>query len=393
FKTKCGPGKQERDKQRTEARSLLQSYPFSQIEEVDVAMEWDFAWESTELEPKEDDHFASLVDFTSSDTDSALGTLKLSMADPKEQSLNKPNDTRGSILVPSPSGSSKKLNGIQKLSCLVDGCKADLSSCREYHRRHRVCEHHSKTPIVNIKGEEKRFCQQCSRFHSLGEFDEVKRSCRKRLDGHNRRRRKSQPEPFYLSSKNFLANYKGPRMLHFGKPHLYATASVKNMWPFETKSAGEPWIYRSHERLPVNNEQHSPNSSFNGGDNGLFFLEKNDPKLGSSKTNPEEAFVYQPLAGSQRFPSEEVSLPLDSGGRALYLLSTHPTQVSAENHLSQPNETCSFQLLDFNVKEKPLDPYPGYDPNKTNIQMLRMEMGPDCLLEYGALQVLPISLE
>lgn len=28
----------------------------------------------------------------------------------------------------------------------------------------------------------------------LAEFDEVKRSCRKRLDGHNRRRRKPQPE-------------------------------------------------------------------------------------------------------------------------------------------------------------------------------------------------------
>lgn len=32
------------------------------------------------------------------------------------------------------------------------------------------------------------------RFHSLAEFDEGKRSCRKRLDGHNRRRRKPQPE-------------------------------------------------------------------------------------------------------------------------------------------------------------------------------------------------------
>lgn len=31
------------------------------------------------------------------------------------------------------------------------------------------------------------------RFHLLVEFDEVKRSCRKRLDGHNKRRRKPQP--------------------------------------------------------------------------------------------------------------------------------------------------------------------------------------------------------
>lgn len=33
-----------------------------------------------------------------------------------------------------------------------------------------------------------------SRFHPLSEFDEGKRSCRRRLAGHNRRRRKTQPE-------------------------------------------------------------------------------------------------------------------------------------------------------------------------------------------------------
>lgn len=52
------------------------------------------------------------------------------------------------------------------------------------------------------------------RFHSLGEFDEGKRSCRKRLDGHNRRRRKAQPEPFYWNFKNFMSSYKGMEKLH-----------------------------------------------------------------------------------------------------------------------------------------------------------------------------------
>lgn len=32
------------------------------------------------------------------------------------------------------------------------------------------------------------------RFHPLSEFDEGKRSCRRRLAGHNRRRRKTQPD-------------------------------------------------------------------------------------------------------------------------------------------------------------------------------------------------------
>ncbi|KAA8549029.1 hypothetical protein F0562_000713 [Nyssa sinensis] len=45
-----------------------------------------------------------------------------------------------------------------------------------------------------------RFCQQCSRFHALKEFDEGKRSCRRRLAGHNKRRRKTQPDNVVNSS-------------------------------------------------------------------------------------------------------------------------------------------------------------------------------------------------
>ncbi|KAH9297014.1 hypothetical protein KI387_028696, partial [Taxus chinensis] len=79
--------------------------------------------------------------------------------------------------------------------CQAEGCKADLSNAKHYHRRHKVCEFHSKAPTVITGGVHQRFCQQCSRFHALSEFDEVKRSCRKRLADHNRRRRKPQPNP------------------------------------------------------------------------------------------------------------------------------------------------------------------------------------------------------
>ncbi|CAL9120952.1 unnamed protein product [Musa textilis] len=78
--------------------------------------------------------------------------------------------------------------------CQVDDCKADLSSAKDYHRRHKVCEVHSKTAKALVGKQMQRFCQQCSRFHPLLEFDEGKRSCRTRLVGHNRRRRKTQPE-------------------------------------------------------------------------------------------------------------------------------------------------------------------------------------------------------
>ncbi|KAM6587445.1 hypothetical protein CsatA_010050 [Cannabis sativa] len=76
--------------------------------------------------------------------------------------------------------------------CQAEGCNADLSHAKHYHRRHKVCEFHSKASTVIAAGLTQRFCQQCSRFHILSEFDNGKRSCRKRLADHNRRRRKTQ---------------------------------------------------------------------------------------------------------------------------------------------------------------------------------------------------------
>ncbi|PUZ48326.1 hypothetical protein GQ55_7G237000 [Panicum hallii var. hallii] len=75
--------------------------------------------------------------------------------------------------------------------CQVEGCHAELAGAKDYHRRHKVCEAHSKAPRVVVLGAEQRFCQQCSRFHAVSEFDDAKRSCRRRLAGHNERRRKS----------------------------------------------------------------------------------------------------------------------------------------------------------------------------------------------------------
>ncbi|XP_021299070.1 teosinte glume architecture 1-like [Herrania umbratica] len=125
------------------------------------------------------------------------------------KSLNKFKNSRGLQLESPPSWSMKRpamAKGNARISCSVDGCKSDLGKYREYYRRHRVCEHHSKDPVVIIRGEEQRFCQQCSRFHALGEFDEEKRSCRKRLDGHNRRRRKSRPESLFTSPESNLGS-------------------------------------------------------------------------------------------------------------------------------------------------------------------------------------------
>lgn len=64
------------------------------------------------------------------------------------------------------------------------------------------------------------------RFHLLQEFDEAKRSCRKRLDGHNRRRRKPQPDP--MNSASYLASQQG--IFLFIITTLWYRSSYKINW-------------------------------------------------------------------------------------------------------------------------------------------------------------------
>ena len=50
------------------------------------------------------------------------------------------------------------------VKCQVEGCGVELGAAKEYHRKHRVCEAHTKCPRVVVAGQERRFCQQCSRW-------------------------------------------------------------------------------------------------------------------------------------------------------------------------------------------------------------------------------------
>jgi len=99
--------------------------------------------------------------------------------------------------------------------CQVPSCEADISELKGYHRRHRVCLGCANATAVVLDGETKRYCQQCGklvffdikflclikksssycmtfdgRFHVLSDFDEGKRSCRRKLERHNNRRRR-----------------------------------------------------------------------------------------------------------------------------------------------------------------------------------------------------------
>ncbi|MED6172746.1 hypothetical protein PIB30_052864 [Stylosanthes scabra] len=117
---------------------------------------------------------------------------------------------------------------LQHPSCQVEGCGLDLSSAKDYHRKHRVCESHSKSPRVLIAGFERRFCQQCSRFHGLSEFDDKKRSCRRRLSDHNARRRKPQPEAVQLNTSALSSSPYDPRQLM--NPFGYSRTATNIGW-------------------------------------------------------------------------------------------------------------------------------------------------------------------
>ncbi|KAG6630600.1 squamosa promoter-binding-like protein 8 [Carya illinoinensis] len=111
--------------------------------------------------------------------------------------------------------------------CQAEGCNADLTHAKHYHRRHKVCEFHSKASTVIAAGLTQRFCQQCSRFHLLSEFDNGKRSCRKRLADHNRRRRKThqQPNPESLKSQQENPHNSPPDNLTRSPPDSRAHSS------------------------------------------------------------------------------------------------------------------------------------------------------------------------
>ncbi|KAJ8571156.1 hypothetical protein K7X08_038128 [Anisodus acutangulus] len=246
----------------------------------------------------------------------------------------------------SSTGSSKRAkapgNVTHVARCLVDGCNADLSQCREYHRRHKVCEFHSKTSRVSIGGREQRFCQQCSRFHSLVEFDAGKRSCRKRLDGHNKRRRKPHPDSMAKNS-GLLFGQQGTKPLSFSNQQIFPSAVVSSAWAGVVKTDSDMVLYNNQSHINCMDSQKSfPDSSaqsYKGGSQFQFMQ-------GSDHSFPEASSICQPLLDSaagipssrQKIFSSGLNDIVDSD-RALSLLSSAPAvtrEIGLSHTVQQP---------------------------------------------------------
>lgn len=61
-------------------------------------------------------------------------------------------------------GRGRSGGGVSSPSCQAHNCATDLTEAKRYHRRHKVCEFHSKAAVVMVAGIRQRFCQQCSRY-------------------------------------------------------------------------------------------------------------------------------------------------------------------------------------------------------------------------------------
>ncbi|KAJ0038241.1 hypothetical protein Pint_23738 [Pistacia integerrima] len=185
--------------------------------------------------------------------------------------------------------------------CQVEGCGLDLSSAKDYHRKHRVCEGHSKCPKVIVGGVERRFCQQCSRFHGLSEFDERKRSCRRRLSDHNARRRKPQPEAIRLNPARLSSSlYDGKQQMNFvwsGHPFGQPKPSENLTW--ETISGSKSIQTKGYMLKP----------SKVGGTEGLLHLQGNQvPNPVQSHRHDSNGFFLSKAKGTTVEILNEASL-------------------------------------------------------------------------------------
>ncbi|RWR74504.1 squamosa promoter-binding-like protein 16 [Cinnamomum micranthum f. kanehirae] len=320
-------------------------------------MDWDIKttpWELAELGQDAEPNISSVVGLSNlgeqrnqanCSVDLKLGGL----GDFSDPSSNKWKNSRVPMMG-SPSGTSKRArmpsNGSQMASCLVDGCKSDLSNCREYHRRHKVCEVHAKTPTVMVGGQQQRFCQQCSRFHLLMEFDEVKRSCRKRLDGHNRRRRKPQQDFLSVNSGNLYPSHQGliifsstgTSFSRYVPPQILVSATSDPDWTSVVK-AEDDTHYIQHPSLHIRSGQYPSTASFSidyKGGKQLHFLQGSDSSSAFSNRKIIETPGHTPLnaiAASESSGSKVFAEGLPrvfNSDCALSLLSA-PTQASSSS--------------------------------------------------------------
>ncbi|KAK3008770.1 hypothetical protein RJ639_015220, partial [Escallonia herrerae] len=227
--------------------------------------------------------------------------------------------------------------------CQVEGCNLDLVSAKDYHRRHRICESHSKCPKVTVAGMERRFCQQCSRqliglwckrFHDLSEFDERKRSCRRRLSDHNARRRRPPSEAMQFRSTRMSSSLCDQRQrMNFLLNRVPIPLSNRT-WERDCNSkvtlAGNPTM-NTAKGGAIDRKSNCPSDSMSS---AISTLHSDTNRVRSSSATPPHVFNYDPYASA--VTNLDVAPEIR---RALSLLSTNSWAFS------KPEPTSLDQLV------------------------------------------------
>ncbi|KAL1550462.1 squamosa promoter-binding-like protein 12 [Salvia divinorum] len=233
--------------------------------------------------------------------------------------------------------------------CVVEGCNTDLSTAKEYHRKHRVCDSHSKAPKVVVGGLERRFCQQCSRFHNISEFDEKKRSCRRRLSDHNARRRKPQQEAIQYNTRLSSPFYGGRQQMSFmlNDPLLVHSRTMGDTaWDTTKFTMTKGYQPLKSSADGVSSEQmHIPGAKPTHVINMQSSAAKGFPAAKSSAADVSN-------------PGSKCSSHLDAApeyGRALSLLSSNSWAPCGPESMAlnqiQENETCATQPTMHGIPE------------------------------------------
>ncbi|KAK8582956.1 hypothetical protein V6N13_069722 [Hibiscus sabdariffa] len=232
------------------------------------------------------------------------------------------------------------------------------------------------------------------RFHSLVEFDEGKRSCRKRLDGHNRRRRKPQPASLSVHPGSCLSNLQGFRHVQFGSHQMVAPAAITSSWlgtvKEETDISSEPELNFGdrngffHGSLPHNYE----------GEQRFSFLHTNNLSLPGVS-------ICQPILDTNPSSSNGAVQAIDSDRvRSLLSLQSAEAREIIFNPMVQSGPTPSLipnlQFSSLAVQGEPLGTILATDDSSnTNLHENEMfQIGrPRSLSATGTRQTLSFSSE
>ncbi|CAN4086231.1 unnamed protein product [Withania somnifera] len=340
-----------------------------------------------------EDKFSSKISSSAVDSisrDSSLIDLKLGRFADHQIDANifksprsMPSFTSSEAIVPTKRMRARGVNS-QKPFCQVQGCGKDLSSCKDYHKRHKVCEVHSKTAKVIVNGIEQRFCQQCSRFHLLVEFDDGKRSCRKRLAGHNERRRKPHNGTRFRGTSFATSSFACQDIL--GSRFLHQPKYEMNDW-YRNVKVEDGVEYRPQLAMPFTNGQLQPKSLFTSyhakkgchslHDEGLPAVTTNriNESTNSSLHDMRGSDFVSPFLFHTTSTGSEVVHALDTcstiqglsgisnASNALCLLSsqsqgssTHSTIFSAARPLIPPNSNSHYNMTQTSKEVLGLDP-------------------------------------